>query len=64
MDWVILPRIEGIFRLAGFLCTGIKGTAPGLLFFVVRRFVRCFVCKMDFAVGLVDVVVGGDWLTL
>ena len=50
--------------LADFLCTGIKGTAPGLLFCVVRRCVRYFVCMMAFAVGLFDVVIGDACFTL
>ena len=58
------PGLRRGGRLAGFLFTGIKGTAPGLLFRVVRRCVRCFVCKMAFAVGLVDVMIGGACITL
>ena len=65
-DWfgAYCPGLRQYDRLAGFLCTGTKGNAPGLLFRVVRRCVRCCVCKVAFAVGLVDVVVGGALLTL
>ena len=65
-DWsgAYCPGLRRGDFLVGFLCTGIKGMVPGLLFRVVSRCVRCFVCKMEFAVGLVDVMIGRAWLIL
>ena len=49
--------------LSVFLCTGNKGTAPGVLFCVVRICVLWCVIMLVISIGFVDVVIGGARIT-
>lgn len=67
-DFMILARlVEGI--TVSFICSMIfgriiMGNAPGMLPRVVRLWVRIFVCRTRFEVGLFAVVIRGVSLTL
>lgn len=67
-DFMILMRlVEGI--TVSFICSmifgrTIMGNAPGMFPRVVRLWVRIFVCRTRFEVGLFAVVIRGVSLTL
>ena len=63
-DRCILSRVEDGDFLVGCSCTVMRGTVPGVLFLVVKRWVRILACSVALAVRFVEVVTGGARLTL